>query len=223
MEKDDLYDFGLSKSGNKIANRFFFQTMMEINTPCDFNYWEKRKLWTIDEASVICLGIEPRKFLYIESLYFSMRDKKQLVNEKILIFQNIAEITCKRTYVIDELKRAYVEKEIDTATKEGVVYIESLYFCYLCMQRGIDIPKQLIEFSKSNTPEKILWENAINNEECPQTKKILRAYFYKGIGKSWKEIANELDMEVRSAMRLIEKGKGDATRLAKGLPKIPLS
>ena len=154
--ENDLYDFGFSKSKNKIANRLFFEAMRKINTPCDFNYWTKIKLWTVDEASVICLGLEPRIFLGMESLYFYRRDKKKLIDEQFLIFQKISEITNKRALIFDNIERAYIEKEIDVITMKNIAYINSIDFCNLCIQRNIDIPKELIGFSKHNISTGVL-------------------------------------------------------------------
>lgn len=218
--ENDLYDFGFSKSKNKIANRLFFEAMRKINTPCDFNYWTKIKLWTVDEASVICLGLEPRIFLGMESLYFYRSDKKKLIDEQFLIFQKISETTNKRVLIFDNIERAYIEKEINVITMKDIAYINSIDFCNLCIQRNIDIPKELIDFSKHNISADVLWKNAFANEKDIMTMKILYAYYHRAIGKSWKEIAAHFNVTERTAMRWVENGAGDTARLAKGLPEI---
>lgn len=52
------------------------------------------------------------------------------------------------------------------------------------------------------------------------TMKILYDYYHRAIEKSWKEIAAHFNVTERTAMRWVENGAGDTTRLAKSLPEI---
>lgn len=62
------------------------------------------------------------------------------------------------------------------------------------------------------------WETAIRNSENLKEKKILYALYHRAKGKTHGEIGAHFGKTARTAERWIEKGRGEALRVQKGLP-----
>lgn len=218
-----FFDFGLGEVQNRFENEKYNQSIKYIFVPCNFELWIKKKLWTVHEASVIFLGLEPSVFLGCEQRYFYLKDtyKGNFRDADFKIYCEIAYFTLKRTQILKEIERGVIEKAISVTNTIEQAYIDASAICHFFMARGMPIPKELLNFAKENIDPVTIWEKFLENEQDEKTAKVLSVYFYHKQGKTWKEIASIFNVRERTTMRWVENGKGERLRQEKGLPELP--
>lgn len=216
-----FFNFGLSEALNRFENERYDKSIKYIFIPCDFESWIKKKLWTVHEASVIFLGLEPSVFLGYEQRYFYLKDNYKDRGADFKIYCEIAYFTLERTEILKEIERCVMERAISVINTTERAYINASAICHLFMVRGMPIPDELLNFAKGNMDPVTIWKKFLENEQDKKTVKILSTYLYRKQGRSWKEIASIFNVQERTAMRWIENGEGEQLRQKNGLPELP--
>lgn len=150
MSNNCLYDYTESKVINELENKKRVEEIRKIYTPCNYDKWILKKLWTVEEASLIYIGIEPDVFISISKYYEFKKIHNLMIYSDFHIREEICLIYCKQQKVYDELKIEVLSGNIDVIYQSNVPYINNIDFCKWAKNNGRIWPDVIEDFLDVN-------------------------------------------------------------------------